>query len=373
MNRYSRKKKSRRTRFWPLLLLLGIAMIATGAWLLHREGYLFPAQDPPSVVTTDTTDVTDTDTQTDVTTDTDDPPAPLPPKPDTDPAAEISFAADTFADLTFTAKHLMVYDLTADAVLFEKDTASSITAASTTKLLTALTMLDHVVPETRFTVGSELSLVGKGSSTAKLKKGMVFTTEQILDAMLLPSGNDAAYVIAVQVGRMVAEDPEITDKEGLAIFLQLMNEKAAALGAGSSLFTCPDGYPGGSQHTTVQDMMKIAIAAMKNEAIANSCRKTFAEYTLPDGRKISFTSTNQLILPSSQFYYEGAVGLKTGYTEKAGQCIVGAARLNGHTVIAAVYNAPDPDARWKDCRKAFNAAFDAVEKAQAAYAQRPAA
>lgn len=346
------------------------APTATGTNVIGTD----PTTDLPATRTTDTRpSVTQTEsnrttaaqgTNTDTGTD-------LPTVPQEEDPLLVRLAKEAFDGARYKTKHIVVLDCESGTVLYQKNANDSIVAASTTKLLTALTAVDYISENSTFTVGSELSLVGAYSSTAHLKKGQTLTAGPILDAMLLPSGNDAAYVIAVHVGRTLNGDPECSDKEALNTFLSRMNEKAAALGAENSLFTCPDGYPGGKQHTTASDMAKIAAAALKDPMIAASCAKPYVSYELADGTTLEWSNTNLLIQPSSPYYYEDAVGMKTGYTEAAGQCVVGAARADGHTVLVAIYNAPTAADRWNDCRDAFVRAFSALRAAREG--SRPAA
>lgn len=273
-------------------------------------------------------------------------------------------AEKLYEDATFSAGHIAVYDLTAGTFLYQKNAQTKITAASTTKLLTALTMLEYVAPETVFTVGSEISLVGAGSSSAKLVKGQTLTVEQILDALLIPSGNDASYVIAAHVGRNLAKDPQITDRDAVNVFLEKMNDKAKSLGVKNSLFTCPDGYPDKKQYTTAEDMMHIAVAAAQNETIRKTVEKTYTEIVFPDGSVVGYVNTNKLMVPSSPYFYEGTFGLKTGSTPAAGQCLISAATAYGHDLVVAVFKAPDNNARYEDSRKAFDLGFEAVLSAR---------
>ena len=291
----------------------------------------------------------------------------VPETQDADPQTVAAKAAVLFADKTFASKHISVYDATANVTLFEKSATERITAASTTKLLTALTMLDYVSADTVFTVGSEISLIGSGSSTAKLKKGYTLTTEQVLDMLLIPSGNDAAYVIAAHVGRILAKDPQISDKEAVALFVVQMNNKAKALGTVDSYFSCPDGYPDKAQYTTAADMMKIALAATKNETVRKTVGKVYVEYTMNDGTVLSYTNTNKLMVPSNSNFYEGLFGLKTGSTPAAGQCLIAGCEIYGHEVIIAVFKAQDDSSRWADCRVIIDTATEAITQAQKEY------
>lgn len=275
-----------------------------------------------------------------------------------------ALATSLFAEETFSSAHLAVYDVTAGVMLYEKDAKTKITAASTTKLLTALTLLDYVKSDEIFTVGSELSLVGAGSSSADLVQGQKLTLEEILDALLIPSGNDASYVIAAHVGRSLSTNSQITDRDAVNVFLEKMNDKAKSLGVKNSLFTCPDGYPDKKQYTTAEDMMLISVAAAKNETIRKTVGKTYSEIVFPDGSTMGYVNTNLLMVPSSSYYYEGTFGMKTGSTPGAGQCLIAGATAYGHDLIVALFKADGNEGRYTDARKAFDAGFEAVRQMQ---------
>ncbi len=342
-----RKKPSGLLR---LALMLLIFLLCLGAVALMAT--VFAPKAPE-----DAGNTTATNQQNTQTTDL---PENTPSSPQENEEALRKYAEELYRDQTFSAGHIAVYDITAGTVLYQKDAQTKITAASTTKLLTALTLLEYISPDTVFTVGSELSLVGAGSSSAKLVKGQTLTVEQIMDALLIPSGNDAAYVIAAHVGRNLSGDPQISDRDAVDIFLEKMNDKAKALGTKNSLFTCPDGYPDGKQYTTAEDMMYIAIAATGNETIRKTVEKTYSELTLPNGTVVGYVNTNQLMVPSSSYFYEGTFGLKTGSTPGAGQCLIAGATAYGHDLIVALFKAPDNAARYNDTRKAFDLGFEAV-------------
>lgn len=343
MRRRRKSSVARRLLITVLLFLAVMAILVTMAILQPLEPEPEENKPPPQ------------HTQTDNSPTTEDPPQ------DAAPATVKALADRLFANTEFGAKYIAVYDTTAGVVLYEKNATEQITAASTIKLLTALTMLDHVTDDTLFTVGSEISMIGAGSSTAKLKKGFVMTTEQILDALLIPSGNDAAYVIAAHVGRKLAKDPQIENREAVNLFLEKMNDKAKSLGAVSSNFTCPDGYPNKTQYTTASDMLKIAVAAAGNESIRRTTSKVFVTYTMNDGSVLEYTNTNQLMVPSSGNHYEGLFGLKTGTTNAAGQCLIAGCDIYDHEVIIAVFKATD---RWSDCKKIIDTASAAITAAQ---------
>ncbi len=351
------RRKKKNSGLLRLGLLVIVFLIAVGAVILMAKHFApeKPSGDDPTATATDTQSANPSTDET----------GPVPenhPNPDSD--ALKALAASLYADASFSAGHIAVFDLTAGVTLYEKNAQTRIAAASTTKLLTALTLLEYVGEDTVFTVGSELSLVGAGSSSAKLVKGQHLTVEEIMDALLIPSGNDAAYVIAAHVGRNLSGDPQITDRDAVDVFLEKMNDKAKTLGVRDSLFTCPDGYPDNKQYTTAEDMMRIAVAAAKNATIRKTVEKTYSEIVFPDGSTVGYVNTNQLMVPSSAYFYEGTFGMKTGSTPGAGQCLIAGATAYGHDLIVALFKAPDNAARYNDTRKAFDVGFEAVKRLQ---------
>ena len=144
--------------------------------------------------------------------------------------------------LTLSAECAILYDLSSGQVVYEKNAMQRCEPASLTKLLTVLTAYANGGEDIRYTVGDEIKLIGSNSSTAYLRKGNVLSFEAIVDAVLLSSGNDAAYTLAVNVARYV-EDKPLTNEEALKVFANLMNETAEALGCENSHFVSVDGYP----------------------------------------------------------------------------------------------------------------------------------
>lgn len=346
-------RRRRKNREMRRLAVTGVLFLITLGILIAVT--LIPEKKPEN------SDSSATSTQSDALIETSD--------TDADPQRIAALATAAFSEKTFAAKYMAVYDVTADLPLYEKNTQERITAASTVKLLTALTMLDHVTEDEIFTVGSEITLIGSGSSTAKLKQGYVLTTEQILDALLIPSGNDAAHVIAAHVGRKLAKDPQISDREAVDRFLDQMNNKARAIGATDSSFTSPDGYPNKTQYTTAADMLKISVAASRNATVRRTVEKVYVAHEMNDGTVLEYTNTNKLIVPSSSQFYEGLFGLKTGTTNASGCCLVAGCNVYGHEIVIVIFNAPDDASRWADCRVAIDCATDAVTAAQKEYAE----
>jgi hypothetical protein len=114
---------------------------------------------------------------------------------------------DTFDSAQVSAKSAILYDKTSNKILFEKNPDDRCYPASTTKLVTAIVALENVSPDTVYTVGTEIQLIGENSSTAFLVEGSALTLNDLIYAMLLPSGNDAAYTVAVNTARIVSDNP----------------------------------------------------------------------------------------------------------------------------------------------------------------------
>jgi D-alanyl-D-alanine carboxypeptidase (penicillin-binding protein 5/6) len=143
----------------------------------------------------------------------------------------------------FTAHHAFVYDNTNATNIYTLGSMDDrIYPASITKLLTSLVALQHLSPDTKVTVGSALYTVPADSSRAFLQMGDVLTVEQLIYGMLLPSGNDAARVLAAAAGKAIQNDPNLSDVDAIAAFVAEMNVQAAALGMTGSHFVTPDGW-----------------------------------------------------------------------------------------------------------------------------------
>lgn len=242
-------------------------------------------------------------------------------------------------------------------VLFSKREDSKAYPASTTKVLTALVAIENGNLADIIRVGDEANMPKPGSSIAGLRYGEKFSLKELLNALMIPSGNDAAYVIAAYVGRKTGGE-DLSDKAAVKAFIALMNKRAEELGATNSHFTIPDGFHEEEHYTTALDMARIAAAAMVNDTFAQIVSKR--QYKLPDVKgkdkdgkeqmqKREFTNTNELLNPSSKSYLKSCTGIKTGYTGEAGFCLVSSASEGDKTVIAVVFDSTKEDV-WQDAR-----------------------
>ncbi len=283
------------------------------------------------------------------------------PEPETDaPAFSIS---DRQINADISAPFAAVLDCESGDLLYTKGWGEKIYPASTTKLLTALFALSVCDPDTEFTPGDELKLVASDSSLAYIKSNHRLTLEMLVEGMLLPSGNDAAYVIAAGVGRQLAGEEGISASEAVYKFMLELNRYASDIGLTGTQFTCPDGYHDDDHFTTLEDMLKIAERAAVEPIIAKYAAVSTDNVTYASGHKMTWTNTNALIDKYNEdMYYKYATGLKTGTTDEAGACIVATAEKNDRRVIVCIFGAESSGRRFHESKELFKKAYDIIER-----------
>lgn len=224
-------------------------------------------------------------------------------------------------------------------VLFEKSADVRLPMASTTKIMTALVALEHASPDQKIVTPKEA--VGTEGSSIYLFEGETLSLEELLWALLLASANDAAVAIACGVAGGIEE------------FAALMNEKAAELGLENTHFVNPHGLDDPDHYTTARDLATIARAALANPLIRKmvATRKTTIPHNGEEGVRLLVNHNKLLRL------YDGATGVKTGFTKRTGRCLVSSAERDGLSLIAVTLDAPSD---WNDHRAMLDAGFAAV-------------
>ncbi len=261
-------------------------------------------------------------------------------------------------DMIIQTPYCVMYDVTDKTVLYSKNSEEKAYPASTTKILTAAVLMEYAKPDTIFKAGDEQDLVSPGSSLAMLNKGQsLLDRDMMLDGIMLPSGNDAAYCAAATVGRIIAENEELPADEAVNVFINKMNEKAAEIGCKGTNFTCPDGFHNDNHYTTAMDLLRITLHSKKYPEIAKSGEKSYRELEYLSGESIFWTNSNKLIQRDSENYYTYATGLKTGMTDQSGYCVVATAERFGHELILVCLGSETSAVRWNDTIALLDAGF----------------
>lgn len=268
----------------------------------------------------------------------------------------IIFAPPCFADsdLKTYCPSSILMETSTGKILYEKNANEVSFPASTTKIMTAILTVENCKLDDVATVShNAVYSIPYDYTHASLKEGEELTIEQLLYALMIPSANDAAIVLAEHISGSVEE------------FAKLMNKKAKELGCKNTHFVNPNGIHNKNHTSTAYDLALMGQYAMKNETI----RKIVStkQFTLPTTNKYNktdriFNNTNDLLSTYSRYYYEGTTGVKTGYTGEAGNCIVASAKKNGFEVLLVVLGGKSTSKglseRYLDCKTLFDYAFD---------------
>lgn len=246
-------------------------------------------------------------------------------------AAMLMIPMPTVSAVGTSASAAILMEAESGRVLYEHNIHEPRLIASITKLMTALVALESGKPlDEIVTIRPEWT--GIEGSSIYLRPGEKVTLETLLYGMLLRSGNDAAIAVA----GCCADSAEA--------FVARMNEKAMQLGMTNSHFANPNGLNASGHYSSAYDMALLARACLANEALA----QIVSTRSVALGER-SFTNHNKLL-----WQYEGCVGLKTGYTEKAGRTLVSAAKRDGMTLICVTLNDPND---WADHKALFDYGF----------------
>jgi serine-type D-Ala-D-Ala carboxypeptidase (penicillin-binding protein 5/6) len=307
--------RRRRRRRWPALLaVLALVGVGVAAGLT-----LAPKQEPP-------------------------PPRPAPPADeliaDSGPAplagggtapSPLSVRLDDPRDLVkLRFKHQprsgLMFDLDTGQVLWRRDPTRVLPIASLTKMMTALIVARRIPPGAKVRITRQ-ALSYKGSGVGMFRRGRRVGVNTMLYGLLLPSGNDAAIALAQKAGGTV---------EG---FVRMMNRRAQAMGLACTHFSSPDGFVDRGNHSCTPDLAALARAVLREPRLARIVRRRQAVLPFPiKGGRIYLYNHNPLL----QQGYRGVTGIKTGYTEAAGRCLVATARRGRVRLGVVLLHSRDP-------------------------------
>ena len=247
------------------------------------------------------------------------------------------------------ARHLFVYHTGTGQMLYSKTVSNGkLFPASTTKLFTTYVALQYLDPESSVTAGDELDLVHEGSSLAFVSRGMRLRVRTLVEGLMLPSGNDAAMVLAAAAGRVIAGDETLSGTDAVAVFVDEMNLQAEKFGFEKSHFSNPDGWHSGSHYTSMNDMARIGQLALGSDVMRRYMRLGTDEKNFGGEQLILWENSNLLVHPASAYYRTDAIGMKTGYTRPAGYSLMSAFTSEQGDLIIGLFGYTNKNDRFLD-------------------------
>lgn len=255
-------------------------------------------------------------------------------------AAYCLLPAFSFAD-NINSRAAVVMDASTGKILYAKNPDLRCPPASTTKLMTAIVVIENSALNDITTISKNASRVSPHK--AGFRGGDRIMIEKLLYAALLGSANDAAVVLAEAVAGSESR------------FVELMNQKALAIGATDTKFINASGLPGSGQYTTASDLSKILIYALRYPKLKEIIGTRVAEISTRSGDSIFLKNTNRLLWSD-----EDLVGGKTGYTRKARHCFVCAAERENDTVIVALLGSPSRADLWSESETLIDRGFEVI-------------
>ena len=269
-------------------------------------------------------------------------------------------------DFDLNSKAALLINLDTETVVFEKEVDTKLPPASLTKIMTFIVASEQIkdLEGTKITVKKSVVdlLLGTGSSLSGVKEGEELTALQLLNCLMVPSGNDASMVLAEYVGG-----------GDIQKFVDLMNEKAKELGCTNTHFMNPHGLHDAEHYTTAKDLYVMTKYAMSLPYFTEITSQT--RYQIPPTNKTpeprTLVTTNYLIDPyiGGEYYYRYAKGVKTGSHDQAGYCLVSTAIKDGYSYMAVVLGTPRVDAQGNtiqtrgemiDTKRLYQWAFDSL-------------
>ena len=255
-------------------------------------------------------------------------------------------------DLHIYSDAVILIDNKTGKTFYEKNSEQKMYPASTTKILTAILAIEKGNLSDEVTVSkTALAEMKAGYSSAYLTEGEIMTVENLLTVLLVHSANDASNVLAEYISGSISE------------FVNLMNQKAQELGCTNTHFVTTNGLHDENHYTTAKDMSIIARYCMQNETFRKIV--SMSTCTIPATNKSGtriYKNTNDMIRPNSGYYYQGCIGIKTGFTSEAKNCLVSAVSKKGIQLIAVVFGAAltenNRSARYVDSKTLYDYVYD---------------
>lgn len=268
--------------------------------------------------------------------------------------------------IEITAKAALLVSLDTGEVLFEKNADEKVYPASITKIMTTLLILENEKynPEAKIAMTQDvLDLIsGTGSSVSLLKAGEEVSQLDLVYMVLMASYGDCALLAAIYYGGSVEN------------FVNMMNTKAAELGLSCTHYENPIGLHHEQNYTTARDTYKLTATALQNETFKKVCSSTRHTVKTSMSGERTISTTNFLQDNTTNYYYQYAKGVKTGYTDEAGRCLVSTASYNGYRYLCAVFGCPANEKKhFIESKELYRWAFNNFEFKKVADNSNPVA
>jgi serine-type D-Ala-D-Ala carboxypeptidase (penicillin-binding protein 5/6) len=236
----------------------------------------------------------------------------------------------------------LLFDVDSGRVLWRHRPERVLPIASLTKMMTALVAVDRLPEDGRVLI-TRRALAYTGSGVGMFKRGRQIAVGTMLHGLLLPSGNDAAIALAQQAAGTVPG------------FIGLMNARARSMGLACTRFSTVSGIRDAGNHSCAPDLAALARAVLREPRLARIVRRRSAALPFPiKGGKLYLYNNNPLL----RLGYRGTTGVKTGYTEAAGRCLVATVRRRGRTLGVVLLGSPDPG---RQAVRLFDRAFSRID------------
>lgn len=268
--------------------------------------------------------------------------------------------------IEITAKAAILVSLDTGEVLFEKNADEKVYPASITKIMTTLLILENEKynPDAKIAMTQDvLDLIsGTGSSVSLLKAGEEVSQLDLVYMVLMASYGDCALLAALYYGGSVEN------------FVNMMNKRAAELGLSGTHYENPIGLHHEQNYTTARDTYTLTATALQNETFKEVCSSTRHTVKTSMSGERTISTTNFLQDNTTNYYYQYAKGVKTGYTDEAGRCLVSTASYNGYRYLCAVFGCPANEKKhFIESKELYRWAFNNFEFKKVADNSNPVA
>ena len=234
------------------------------------------------------------------------------------------------ASLEIYSEAAILIDKNSGKILYSKNANQKMYPASTTKILTAILAIETFSLDEKLTASHDaIMAIPSGYSNAAIQIGESLTVRELLEVFLIHSANEAGYILGENISGSISE------------FSILMNKKAKEIGCKNTNFTNPSGLHDENHYTTAYDLALLAKYCMENETFRDIVSMTSC--TIPATDKYEeryFKNTNEMLNSKSQYYNENIIGIKTGYTSQAKNCLISGFKKDNMEFISVVLGAP---------------------------------